>query len=136
MQTLCFKRVRNGLGRVVLSLGRLLCYLFNKIICRPCKKKEYWNRLPFPSPGDLPNPGIKLGSPELQADSLQTELWGNPIYIDIDRYVYIDIYTYMDVVTYIHIIPSKSIIHSFQVYVEHSLWYIHYMLGLNTSLDK
>lgn len=35
VQTLCFKRVRNGLGKVVLNLGRLLCYLFNKIICRP-----------------------------------------------------------------------------------------------------
>ena len=32
---------------------------------------EYWNRLPFPSPGDLPNPGVKPGSSALQADSLQ-----------------------------------------------------------------
>ena len=30
--------------------------------------------LPFPSPGDLPDPGIKPGSPALQADSLPTEL--------------------------------------------------------------
>ena len=30
--------------------------------------------LPFPSPGDLPDPGIKPGSPELQEDSLLTEL--------------------------------------------------------------
>ena len=33
-------------------------------------KQEYWNGLPFPSPGDFPNPGIELGSPALQADSL------------------------------------------------------------------
>ena len=33
---------------------------------------------PFPSPGDLPNPGIKLGSPTMQVDSLPTELWGKP----------------------------------------------------------
>ena len=33
-------------------------------------RQEYWRRLPFPSPGDLPDPGIKAGSPELQADSL------------------------------------------------------------------
>ena len=39
---------------------------------------EYWSGLPFPSPGDLPNPGIKPGSPALQADSLPTELWGSP----------------------------------------------------------
>ena len=33
-------------------------------------RQEYWNGLPFPSPGDLPNPGIELGFPALQADSL------------------------------------------------------------------
>ena len=35
---------------------------------------QYWSGLPFPSPGNLPNPGIKPGSPALQADSLPTEL--------------------------------------------------------------
>ena len=38
-------------------------------------RQEYWNGLPFPSPGDLPNPGIEPGSPALQADSLPTELY-------------------------------------------------------------
>ena len=33
-------------------------------------RQEYWSGLPFPSPGDLPNPGIKPGSPALQADAL------------------------------------------------------------------
>ena len=33
-------------------------------------RQEYWSGLPFPSPGDLPNPGIEPGSPTLQADSL------------------------------------------------------------------
>ena len=37
-------------------------------------RQEYWSGLPFPSPGDLPNPGIEPGSPVLQADSLSTEL--------------------------------------------------------------
>ena len=37
-------------------------------------RQEYWSGLPFPSPGDLPNPGIKPGSPALQADPLLTEL--------------------------------------------------------------
>ena len=32
-------------------------------------RQEYWNRLPFPSPGDLPNPGIQAGSPALQAQA-------------------------------------------------------------------
>ena len=37
-------------------------------------KQEYCHGLPFPSPGDLSDPGIKPGSPVLQADSLPTEL--------------------------------------------------------------
>ena len=36
-------------------------------------RREYWSGLPFPSPGDLPNPGIKPGSPALQADALTSE---------------------------------------------------------------
>ena len=39
-------------------------------------RQEYWNGLPFPFPGDLPDLGIKPGSPALQADSLPTELCG------------------------------------------------------------
>ena len=39
-------------------------------------RQEYWSGLPFPSPGDPPNPGTEPGSPALQADSLPTELWG------------------------------------------------------------
>ena len=42
-------------------------------------RQEYWNELPFPSPGDLPNPGIETGYPALLADSLSTELQGKPI---------------------------------------------------------
>ena len=37
-------------------------------------RQEYWSGLPFPSPGDLPDPGIKPSSPTLQADSLSSEL--------------------------------------------------------------
>ena len=38
----------------------------------------YWSGYPIPSPGALPDPGIELGSPALQDDSLPTELSGNP----------------------------------------------------------
>ena len=41
-------------------------------------RQEYWSGLPFPSPGDLPDPGIKPGSPPLQADSLPSESPGKP----------------------------------------------------------
>ena len=36
-------------------------------------RQKYWSGLPFPSPGDLPNPGIEPGSPALQADALPSE---------------------------------------------------------------
>ena len=36
-------------------------------------RQEYWSGWPFPSPGDLPHPGIKPGSPTLQADALPSE---------------------------------------------------------------
>ena len=39
---------------------------------------RYWSRLPFPSPGDLRDPGIGLWSPALQADSLLSEKSGKP----------------------------------------------------------
>ena len=45
-------------------------------------RQEYWSGLPFPSPGDLPNPGIEPGSAALRADALPSEPPGsglNPI---------------------------------------------------------
>ena len=41
-------------------------------------RQECWSGLPFPSPGDLPDPGIKSGSPALQADVLPSEPPGKP----------------------------------------------------------
>ena len=41
-------------------------------------RQECWSGLPFPSPGDLPNSGIKPGSAALLADSLPTESLGKP----------------------------------------------------------
>ena len=40
-------------------------------------RQEYWSGLPFPSPGELPNPGIELWSSASQADSLPFELQGS-----------------------------------------------------------
>ena len=36
-------------------------------------RQEYWSGVPFPSPGDLPDPGIEPRSPALQADTLTSE---------------------------------------------------------------
>ena len=41
-------------------------------------RQGYWSGLPFPSPGDLPHPGIKSWSPMLQEDSLPSEVPGKP----------------------------------------------------------
>ena len=45
-------------------------------------RQEYWSVLPFLSPGDLPDPGVKPAvpapSPEVQADSLLLNHWGSP----------------------------------------------------------
>ena len=41
-------------------------------------RPEYWSGLPFPSSGDLPNPGMEPRSPALQADSLPAETQGKP----------------------------------------------------------
>ena len=41
-------------------------------------RQEYWSGLPFPSPGDLPNPGIEPRSPALEADTLTSEPPGKP----------------------------------------------------------
>ena len=48
-------------------------------------RQEYWSGLPFPSPGDLPNPGIEPGSPALQADALPSEPTGK-LYFDLSRF--------------------------------------------------
>ena len=40
--------------------------------------QEYWSGLPFPFPGDLPDPEIEPGSPALEADALTTEPLGKP----------------------------------------------------------
>ena len=49
-------------------------------------RQEYWSGLPFPSLGDLPNPGIEPGSPTLQADALPSEPPGKPDNIILKRY--------------------------------------------------
>ena len=47
-------------------------------LCMEFSRQEYWSGLPFPSPGDLPNPRIEPGSPALQAGSLSSEPPGKP----------------------------------------------------------
>ena len=65
------------LGCAVLSCGLLFSTPWIAAPQAPLsmgfRRQEYWRRLPFLSPGDLPNPGIEPRSPALQADSLPSE---------------------------------------------------------------
>ena len=72
--------------------ARLLCPL-------GFSRQEDQSGLPFPSPGDRPHPGIKPGSPALQADSLPSEPSGKPIYICIG---FLNIYTHTHTHIYIY----------------------------------
>ena len=48
-------------------------------------RPEYWSGQLFPSPVDLPNPGIELEFPALQVDSLPAELPGKPILVAVEK---------------------------------------------------
>ena len=74
-------------GRVFVVVYLLSCVrLFTTPWTVPCQaslstefsRQEYWSRLTFPSPGDLPNPGIKPESPVWQVDSLPLSYLGSP----------------------------------------------------------
>ena len=51
-------------------------------------RREYWSGWPFPSPGDLPDPGIEPRSPALQADAFPSKPPGKPLLIDYNIDVY------------------------------------------------
>ena len=75
------QHLKNLKEYVCVWVAQLYLTLCNPIACQAplsmeLSRQEYWSRWPFPSPGDLPNPGIKLWSPALQADSLPPELLG------------------------------------------------------------
>ena len=64
-----------------------LCNLMDCIACQAplsveFSRQEYWNGLPFPSPGALSGPGIKHTSPELVGRYFITESLGNPLEVD------------------------------------------------------
>ena len=68
----------------VKSLSRVLLFVtpwtvaYQAPLSMGFSRQEYWSGLPFPSPGDLPNPGIKPVSPALQTDALPSEPLGKP----------------------------------------------------------
>ena len=58
----------------------ILCDPMDYIQSMEFSRPEYWSGEPFPSPGDLPSPGIEPRSPALQTNSLPAEPQGKPFY--------------------------------------------------------
>ena len=71
---ICLRGSCTVLSRSVV-LGSLRPQLYPaRLLCSwGSSRQEYWSGLPFPAPGDLPDPGTEPGSPALQADSLPAE---------------------------------------------------------------
>ena len=67
-------------------------------------RQKYWSGLPFPSPGDLPDPGIKPRSPALEADALTSEPPGKPA-LPIHDIIYFQV-RYYSVVYLVIFIPQ------------------------------
>ena len=65
------KKVKVKSLRLFVTLWTVACHA---PLSMGFSRQEYWNGLPFPSPGDLPIPETEHSSPALQADSLPTEL--------------------------------------------------------------
>ena len=63
-------------------------------------RQEYWSGLPFPSPGDLPDPGIEPGSPALQADALRSKPPGKPKMLYVTGVYSSDICTSPDYISF------------------------------------
>ena len=77
LQCSCLENTMNSGGGLVAKLCPTLAIPWTVACQAPLfmgfSRKEYWSGLPFPSPGDLPNPEIEPGSPALEADSLPAE---------------------------------------------------------------
>ena len=106
---------------------------FQDLLSMEFSRQRYWSRLPFPSPGDITNPGIKPRSPEMASRFSTTEPPGKPfthpelankyMYMYIYMCVYIYIYTY--ILCYIHIYRLYTYIH---IYTHiHTYIYIGYI---------
>ena len=69
-----FKKMRDT------KQGNISCSVKESEVAQSCStsRQEYWSGLPFPSLGDLPDPGIEPRSPSLQADALPSEPPGKP----------------------------------------------------------
>ena len=73
--TVTFIRSKSMISLKLKSVSRIQLFVtpWTVPLSMEFSRHEYWSGLPFPSPGDLPDPGITLGSLALQAESLLSE---------------------------------------------------------------
>ena len=82
-------------------------------------RQEYWSGLPFPSPGDLPDPGTEPGSPALEADALTFEPPRKPIYIHHIFFIHSSVYGHLG---FFHVLAIVySVVMNIGVYVSFSI---------------
>ena len=84
-------------------------------------RQEYWSGLPFPSPGDFPDPEFEPGSPTLQADSLLFEHQGSPIVFLVILYPFL-------------LSPTESYVLKWGLDRLSNLWCLHIFHRIQVSL--
>ena len=75
-------------------------------------RQEYWNGQAFPSPEDLPDPGVEPGSPTLQTDSLPSEPPGKPLTYDSTFPIILQYFLYCARITILFINFLHRILHA------------------------
>ena len=79
-------------------------------LSRGFSRQEHWCGLPFPSPRDLPNPGIEPTSPTLQEDSLPLSHLGSPLVIMVNsHFEMLSLDFSLQIVTYILFFTNSNI---------------------------
>ena len=86
--------------------------------------QKYWSGQSIPSPGNLPNPGINLASPALQADSLPTELSGKQLAKHMGKWSAYLVIQGMQIKTTATFAPMKDLNNDNAVFVQHGVRYI------------
>ena len=97
---------------------------YQALLSMEFSRQEYWNGLPFPSLGDLPNLGIKPRSPALQAVTLPSEPPGKPYPIRISTLFWSFLYAFFSFLYFFPTPPASTLWSVFLFYVKFSLFFL------------
>ena len=98
-------------------------------------RKEYWSGLSFPSPRDLPNPGIKPRFPALQADALPSELLGKPVSNTCTKLRVCKFVCFYAIKSHIHI-HINIISYPITLHLHYHIVYIDIYAQMNLSIER